>query len=220
MLIERRLGSANEFITTEFPNPFVDVSATVYEVQRPALVLGSAQNESSANLRRCATEGVDVVRRRSGGAAVFLDPGRSIWIDVLVPRTHAWWSDDIRATSDRVGRIWHDAFRAHGVDASIHEGGLQKNPWSRHVCFAALGPGEVVIDGRKLVGISQRRTKAGARVQSLVLAHWDPADVLTRLALAPAELAQAMTDLRDVAAGSPISLYALEQTVLDALASA
>lgn len=35
-------------------------------------------------------------------------------------------------------------------------------PWSGYACFAGLGPGEVSVGGRKVVGLSQRRTRQGA----------------------------------------------------------
>ena len=40
--------------------------------------------------------------------------------------------------------------------------------WSALVCFAGLGPGEVTLDGQKLVGLSQRRTRDGVRIQGLL----------------------------------------------------
>ena len=43
------------------------------------------------------------------------------------------------------------------------------------VCFAGTGPGEVLVAGRKVVGISQRRTRAGARFQCSVPILWDGA---------------------------------------------
>ena len=41
------------------------------------------------------------------------------------------------------------------------------------VCFAGLGPGEVTVAGAKALGISQRRTRAGARFQCAVPRTWD-----------------------------------------------
>jgi hypothetical protein len=43
------------------------------------------------------------------------------------------------------------------------------------VCFAGLAAGEVIVDGAKVVGISQRRTRAGARFQCSVPLRWDAA---------------------------------------------
>ena len=39
--------------------------------------------------------GVAVVRRRSGGGAVLLDPGGVVWVDVVVPRHDPRWDDDV-----------------------------------------------------------------------------------------------------------------------------
>ena len=43
----------------------------------------------------CAANGIDVVRRRSGGGAVYVHPTESFWIDIVVPRGDALWNDDI-----------------------------------------------------------------------------------------------------------------------------
>ena len=51
---------------------------------------------------------------------------------------------------------------------------MVRTTWSDHVCFAGIGGGEVIRDGRKVVGISQRRTRAGARFQCALYRHWRP----------------------------------------------
>ncbi len=52
------------------------------------------------------------------------------------------------------------------------------------MCFAGVGPGEVLLGRRKLVGISQRRTRGGARFQCMVHVRWTP-DVLVSLLAEP-----------------------------------
>ena len=43
------------------------------------------------------------------------------------------------------------------------------------MCFAGVGPGEVLDDtGRKWVGISQRRTRSWIRLQTMAHRVWDP----------------------------------------------
>jgi hypothetical protein len=49
---------------------------------------------------------------------------------------------------------------------------MQANPMASVVCFAGLGPGEVLC-GEKAVGISQRRVRTAARFQSVALLGWD-----------------------------------------------
>lgn len=41
------------------------------------------------------------------------------------------------------------------------------------MCFAGVGAGEVLLDGRKVVGISQRRARDGARFQCVVFRSFD-----------------------------------------------
>ncbi len=57
-----------------------------------------------------------------------------------------------------------------------------EDPWSSLVCFAGVGPGEVLVGGRKAVGISQRRTKEWARFQCAAYRRWDPAALVGLLA--------------------------------------
>jgi lipoate-protein ligase A len=50
------------------------------------------------------------------------------------------------------------------------------------VCFAGVGPGEVLADdGAKLVGISQRRTRNWALFQCAVPLKWDAAPLIAVL---------------------------------------
>jgi lipoate-protein ligase A len=96
-----------------------------------------------------------------------------------------------------VGEAWAAALGELGVSAEVHRGPLVRSEWSTEVCFAGLGPGEVTVDGRKVVGISQRRTRAAARFQCAALGRWDPAAAVTLLGLPP----RAAEDLRGAAAG-------------------
>jgi hypothetical protein len=42
------------------------------------------------------------------------------------------------------------------------------------VCFASAAPGEVFVGDNKLVGISQRRNREGARFQCVLYRQWNP----------------------------------------------
>lgn len=139
------------------------------DVDQPALVLGSTQPELVADAQACAAAGVQVVRRRSGGGAVLLLPGECAWLDVVVPRDDPLWHDDIGESMWWLGQVWAEALDVLGCsDVAVHRGPLQHTPWSRLVCFDGLGAGEVTINGQKAVGISQRRTRHWARLQSSV----------------------------------------------------
>lgn len=163
----------------------------------PALVLGSAQRDDVVDRAACAAAGIEVVRRRSGGGAVLVEPARLLWVDVLLPAGDPLWDPDVGRAFHWVGDTWAAALADQGATATVHRGGLQRSRWSDLVCFAGLGPGEVTDDvGTKVVGISQRRTRAGARFQcAALLQRWDPQPLLALLTLSPGERAAALADL-------------------------
>ncbi len=145
------------------------------EVDRPALVLGSAQSADDVDPDVAASEGIEIARRRSGGGAVLLAPGEAVWVDFLVPRGHRLWDDDVSRSSLWLGSAWAEALTGLGMEgADVHSGAMHCALAGSAVCFAGLGPGEVTVGGAKAVGISQRRTRSGARFQSVLLRRWDP----------------------------------------------
>lgn len=190
----------------------------VQHVERPALVLGSTQPDDLVDAEAAARAGVEVVRRRSGGGAVLVEPGGTVWVDVVVPPGDPLWDDDVGRAAHWVGEAWARALTACGVaGATVHTGGLVTTPWSRQVCFAGLGPGEVTVDGRKVVGVAQRRTRHGARFQGAALLRWEPDAVLGLLRLPAGAREAAAADLADRAAGVATTEEALVRAFLAAL---
>ncbi|MGQ0520598.1 MAG: lipoyl protein ligase domain-containing protein [Actinomycetota bacterium] len=154
------------------------------------MVLGSTQPAPPAGGT------IEVVRRRSGGGAVLVEPGRVVWADVVVPAGDPLWQVDVGRAAWWLGEAWAAALADLGLaGAAVHRGGLVRTRWSALVCFAGLGPGEVTVAGRKAVGISQRRTRDGALFQCAVPLAWDPAPLIDLLVPAPAERAEAAADL-------------------------
>ncbi len=175
-----------------------------------AVVLGSTQPESHVDRAAAAAAGLAVARRASGGGAVLVGPGRVLWVDVVVPVGDDLWDADVRRAFWWLGDVWAEAVKAIGLPGSVGipgpgpvvwHGGLVTSAWSRRVCFAGLGPGEVTIDGAKVVGLSQRRTRAGAHFQCAALLEWDPMALLDALDLDPAARRRGHSDLAGVAQG-------------------
>lgn len=171
------------------------------EVTRPAVVLGSTQADDVVDPDEVRKRGADLVRRRSGGGVVVLGVDDHLWVDIVVPRDHPLWDDDVARAAWWVGEAWCLALRAAGVagDLDVHRDGPQLPPRERALCFFDLGAGEVTRDGRKLVGVSQRRTRHAARFQCVVYRRFDPADHLVVLRGAPAWPAtQDVAELGDI----------------------
>jgi hypothetical protein len=214
--VERLRGSAADLHDRPL-GPTVVRRAVVLDVERPALVLGSTQREADADTAALAAFEVDLVRRRSGGGAVLLVPRQTLWVDLELPSDDELWDDDVGRAFHWLGRAWVAALGDLGVTVDVHTGGVLETAWSRKVCFGGLGPGEVTLDGRKLVGISQRRTRAGARFQCLVHRRWDPVPLLGLLALHHRARAVALCELERAGAGLDMDAERVVDALLEAL---
>jgi lipoate-protein ligase A len=142
------------------------------------VVLGSSQPSDDLDEQRCTAEGYRISRRRSGGGAVVVDPATTVWIDLFVPTHDPQWLRDVGEASYWVGELWRRAIDDLTVtrgNLAVHRGPLIRSPWSDSCCFAGLGPGEVVNAERKVVGLSQRRTRAGAWFFTTAYIGGDPA---------------------------------------------
>lgn len=199
--VERHRGAAATFHALEVLDPPA-AALWWFEVERPSVVLGSTQRPEVVDADAARAGGVEVARRRSGGGAVWLEPGTVLWVDVILPATDPRWERDVGRSFTWLGRAWAQVVGELGLPGAIvHEGPLRRTRWSDLVCFAGLGPGEVTADGRKVVGIAQRRTRTAARFQCALLLRWDPAPLVGVLALDDEDRAQARIDLAEVAGG-------------------
>jgi len=212
--VDHRRGSAGELHGLDIPTP-ARREVWFLEADHRALVVGSTQPDDSVDREACEREGIEVARRRSGGGAVLVTPGEVLWVDVILPAIDPLWHADVGRATWWLGEAWAAALAACGVSgAAGHRGALVATEWSRLVCFAGLGPGEVTVAGRKVVGISQRRTRDAARFQCIALAAWDAEAMAGLVRRATPPLRPTTAELADVAAGAGVPLAELTATLL------
>ena len=164
------VGSAQEFHELELP-----VGRGVWScvVDSPSIILGSTQSASDVDESIAQSLGLSVAKRHSGGGAVFVHPNDSIWIDIAIGRDDPLWVDDVSASMLWAGDAFVRAL-SPWVNGSVYTGAFESGHDGRTVCFASTSPGEVFVDGHKLVGISQRRGRNGARLQCVLYRQWNP----------------------------------------------
>jgi lipoate-protein ligase A len=195
------------------PEPLV----LVCEPDRDAVVLGSSQRVELVDAAACASQGLEVAQRRSGGGAVLVEQGAMCWFDVVVPAEHPGFASvaaDVTASMVWLGRHVAAALESLGIaGTAVHDAPMQCTPWSRLVCFAGTGAGEVHVAAGKLVGVSQRRRRLGSRFQCMVHTAWNPARLLGVLH----EPRPGLTDLPAVATVDAEVAAALPRAVTGAL---
>ena len=172
----------------------------VRTVTRPAIVLGAAQPDEVIDREAAEANGIAVVRRRSGGGAVWLDASSVSWVDVLIGVHDPLWRSDVGEAFWWLGELWVNSLRAYdrSLDVASYRGPLVTTEWSKLVCYAGLGPGEVTIDQNKVVGVSQKRTREAALFQCGVLHGWDPSMLLHYCVLSDEDRTRAYEDLEEV----------------------
>lgn len=149
---------------------------------------------------------------------MYLAPATSLWIDVLIPATDAAFVADLADTFRRVGLAWQRALVTVGVDAAVYDGRPDPtDELAKRVCFAGLGWGELTVDGSKVVGLSQRRTRWGARVQCLADLSGAAAQVADFIALDPHEVLTVQARCGAVVDGRPEIVASLRSAVIEEL---
>jgi lipoate---protein ligase len=203
--VERRAGRAAELHAAW---PSVDGhpggrAVALCQPQGSALVLGSTQPDTIVDGGRTATAGVEVVRRRSGGGAVLVRPGDPLWVDVWVPRDDPLADVDVGRAFMWLGRAWAAALGSMGVDGlSVAPGPVGEGDTTAVACFGAVSTGEVTTaDGRKIVGLAQRRVRAGSWFHGACLIGWEPRALVALLSLDPADAEDLIVGLEWAAVG-------------------
>jgi lipoate---protein ligase len=146
-----------------------------------AIVIGSAQ--------RLATGGI-VMRRSTGGGAVSCDD-RYLMLDVVLPRGHPLVIDDVGRSYRWLAKALLAALAARGADlrAVTPREAASLPPADRAAarlaCFAGTGTYELLTrsDGRKLVGLAQRRRGGAALMQAGMYVATPRLDVAAALGL-------------------------------------
>jgi lipoate-protein ligase A len=172
------------------------------QVDRAMLVLGSTQPTELVASWALRERGVELARRRGGGGAVFLRPGDHVWLDAWIPRDDPLWVHDVSRAAEWVGAWWSAALEGMGATGFVvHTGRSVPGELGELVCFAGRGPGEVLHSGRKVVGLSQWRSREGALFSTCAYRRWDPAGLIELFVVDDAGRVSLVSDLAAAALG-------------------
>jgi lipoate-protein ligase A len=133
-------------------------SIRFYRWNSPALSFGYFG--SFADVADYATER-DLVRRWTGGGVVF--HGDDLTYSIVIPASDPIFVESSMSTYGKIHRALADALAKTGQHAQLAtpNSAVTDRRYSEGACFANPVRADVMVNGRKIAGAAQRRTRAG-----------------------------------------------------------
>jgi lipoate-protein ligase A len=140
----------------------------IYGWNPRSISLGWNQSLDELDSERASNDGIDIVRRPTGGRAIL--HSQELTYSVSMPCK----GKNVLGVYNEISEALVCGLRMFGADVSFeksqpHFPTLYKSPTSA-VCFASSARYEIQIDGKKLVGSAQRRY-SGKQGEDVVLQH-------------------------------------------------
>ena len=146
MAIDEALFTLNQEPTLRF-----------YSWSRPTLSVGYFQKVDKNLLKKCKKDGIDVVRRLTGGRAVLHN--HEITYSVSATYSDFPSSSSLQAIYKTLATWQIAAFAKVGIDAKLSDSSKSKKQSyiCNDSCFLTTLPSEVVVNGKKICGSAQKR---------------------------------------------------------------
>lgn len=143
---------------------------------RPAAVsIGYFQDiREEVNIEKCRADGVDVVRRLSGGKAV--SHCDEVTYSVIACDTEELFPPDILGTYKIISNCMARGLAYLGIEAVLAENGRNLLPDAdfKSCCFSMPSRNELLVSGRKICGSAQFRANSGFLQHGSLLMNFDP----------------------------------------------
>lgn len=152
----------------------------LYTWEKPAVSIGRFQKiEQAVSLDACRARGIEVVRRATGGRAVFHH--HELTYCIVAPVDHPLFPPSVLGAYKVIARGLVAGLRLLGVHAEMHSRGgrcahsNRPGDFRDSPCFASSSWYEIVVNGRKLVGSAQRRLSRAFMQHGSILISFDAA---------------------------------------------
>ncbi len=146
----------------------------LYGWDPPCLSLGRHQPPGVADTAFCREHGIDIVRRPTGGRAVLHH--LELTYAVVAPLAEGPLPRELRAAYRLICGGLVRACRRLGIAAELTSDEVNlrlPGPRTAVPCFRAPAGGEVVVNGRKLIGSAMRRHRGAVLQHGAFLLDWD-----------------------------------------------
>jgi lipoate-protein ligase A len=158
----------------------------VYGWKPYCISLGYHQSTECVDLDRCRRNTIDVVRRPTGGRAVF--HAEEVTYSVIIPRNHGFFSSNVSEVYNRISQGLCQGIQKLGIPAQLQKRSLDLRSHYRSSlsasCFSSAARNEVLVNGKKLIGSAQRNLSLGVLQHGSILmgeAHLNLPEYLTHV---------------------------------------
>ena len=155
-----------------------------YDWSQPAFSFGYFQQIArEVDVAACAARGIEIVRRMTGGGTVI--HGWDVTYAVVVPH-HGALPKSISASYDAISGCLIHGFQKIGVSnpqieaLAQHAANQERHTGSdlANICLTNPAKYDVMLGGKKIAGVSQRRNQIGVMHQGYIALDMPPTDVL------------------------------------------
>lgn len=152
----------DEAILQSCQRGYVVPTLRLYLWRPPAISIGYSQPaQSTVDLNKCRENDIDVVRRITGGRAVLHENEMTYSVCASV-REYPQLGEDINDTYQKISFALLESLKGLNIQAEWvkphrEEIGSTGNYYFSKPCFMSISRYEITVEGKKLIGSSQRR---------------------------------------------------------------
>jgi lipoate-protein ligase A len=145
-----------------------------YGWDKPSISVGRYQSiQKDIRVDNCQRDQIPLVRRPTGGRAVFHD--KELTYSVIIPANHPWAQNSLMVTFAMISQILVEGMNNIGLEVDFEKQahGIKSYPHQAS-CFASITPYEVTLQGIKIIGSAQYRHQGAILQQGSVLISINP----------------------------------------------
>ncbi|MCE4614357.1 MAG: lipoate--protein ligase family protein [Desulfurococcales archaeon] len=145
----------------------------IYQWLPSGISIGRRQEvDAVVDLSEANKLGYIVVKRPTGGAALIHETYGEITYSLLVPPSSNLYQTSVEESSSMIAEALIEALVSLGIPASP-QGFLGMNR-EENICLLKKGFADIVLDGRKISGSAQYRSKNGLLQHGSIMLHFNP----------------------------------------------
>ncbi len=151
---------------------------TLFQVRAsgPLIVFGKNQKVEDIDILKARKLGFRLARRDGGGSAVIVEPGKFLWFELTYWKENKILENPATELNE-MGGIFLEAMEmalplAKGRMKVNEKRNDAPNSWPQW-CFSSIGPGEIALDKKKVLGMALFRNRAGSTYFVGIPLFWD-----------------------------------------------